>query len=141
MLLQKYQCLSVLMLTSSKKLLENFCKTRIELEKFEYKCRSYITINRQSQNKPTVCIFCGSEATSDSRHTDRLQSEVVFVDSIDVKETVIHIYHERNYEWRLLRRVSISFSDSHALDAVYHRTCSTNIRTGRNIPKVSFKCL
>lgn len=78
------------------------------------------------------CLFCGQSAK-----TGRKQRELgVFpVRTEDFQKSILQVCHSRNDEWSatVLGRIA-SVNDLHAADAVYHQQCSSNFRTGKNIP-------
>lgn len=99
------------------------------------------TVLRSSVNVPkslsSVCLFCGQKAESNPRHSDRVKNDVIKVRSIEFKERITNTCNDRNDDWGLsvLARVNGTVSDLHAADAIYHRICSINFRTGKNIPR------
>ena len=60
----------------------------------------------------------------------RMDGEVSFV------STIKECFRTRHDEWGIygLGRIEYYLSNLHAADAVYHKACSTNFRTGRQIP-------
>ena len=54
---------------------------------------------------------------------------------MDFQKTIMQVCKERNDLWSDTVRGRIEYAqDLHAADAVYHNLCSTNFRTGREIP-------
>ena len=82
----------------------------------------------------TDCFFCGKTATFGRK---RKSSDVVPVKTLEVRDTILAVCHERGDAWAdaVLARI-LHVHDLHAADAVYHRVCSVNFRTNKQIPAV-----
>lgn len=64
---------------------------------------------------------------------ERENTEVVTVRTVEIKETILAVYHERGDDWANAVQIS-HVHDLHAADAVYHRVCSVNFRTMKQVP-------
>ena len=71
------------------------------------------------------------------KHSYASLSECVRVKTDVFAETIKKCCKERSDEWSfvVLRRIEYFMSDVHAVDCIYHRSCSVNFRTGKNVPK------
>lgn len=77
------------------------------------------------------CLFCGK---GDRRDSKRKDFELTPVRTIDFQKTVEQICQERNDDWALKVNDRLKAAiDLHAADAVYHKQCSVNFRTGKTI--------
>ena len=71
-----------------------------------------------------------------SRNKKRLD-ETFRVTTIETKDTILRICSERKDEWsETVRARLLNVHDLPAADAVYHQTCSVNVRTRKQLPKV-----
>ncbi len=62
--------------------------------------------------------------------------KLVPVRTYDFQKTVIHACTQRNDEWGHKVKARIKFvHDLHAADAIYHKICSVNFQTLKQIPK------
>lgn len=77
------------------------------------------------------CFFCGRPATFGKK---RKSSDVVQVRTVEVRDTILAVYSERGDAWAL--DVQARLLNVHDLHAVYHRVCSVNFRTKKQIPAV-----
>ena len=82
------------------------------------------------------CLFCGQLAKYEERK--KRGFEVYPVRTKDFEDSLIEVCNLRKDEWAetVLGRVA-SVNDLHAADAVYHQQCSSNFRTGKQLPKSS----
>lgn len=78
------------------------------------------------------CLYCGQPAQIDKK---RKETDVFQVRIGDYQKTLKEICHSRNDEWSkaVLGRLAYII-DLHSADAIYHQQCSSNFRTGKNIP-------
>ena len=79
------------------------------------------------------CFFCCEHVELDKKETE---IEVCKVTTLMLQNTIKNTCRERNDMWaqNVLTRVE-SVHDLPAADAIYHKQCSVNFRTGRNIPQ------
>lgn len=77
------------------------------------------------------CLYCGCKVSDSERDISSRVRTDVFVDSILAACT------NRNDEWAYTVKAGIEYfaHDLHAPECVYHHTCDSNFRTGRNIPQ------
>ena len=80
------------------------------------------------------CLYCGRSAKFEKGKKRGI--DVHNVKSNNFQESLIQDCSNRKDEWSetVLGRLA-SINDLHAADAIYHQQCSSNFRTGRNIPK------
>ena len=78
------------------------------------------------------CLFCGTNVDFDSR---KLQGDVHSITLTECKDSLLRKCSTRNDAWgdRVQARLLI-VCDLPAADAVYHQACSSNFRTGKQIP-------
>jgi len=83
-------------------------------------------------NFETKCFFCGTHAQYDHR---KRGTEVFRVKTLEFQQTVKEHCKTRNDEWGnvVLGRLEYA-QDLPAVEARYHSSCSSNFRTGYNIP-------
>ena len=85
-------------------------------------------------NFSTDCFFCGKPATLGRK---RKSSYVVLVRTVETRDTILKVCCERGDDWANAVQARILHAhDLHAVDAVYHRVCSVNFRTMKQIPVV-----
>ena len=78
------------------------------------------------------CMFRGQPAKYDKK---RREADVFPVRTTDFQDTVLQICHSRNDKWsEVVSGGLASVNDLHAADAIYHQQCSSNFRTGKNVP-------
>ena len=78
------------------------------------------------------CLFCGQSALYDNKLRD---NDVFPVRTGDFMITVLKECQTRNDSWsQIVQGRVASVNDLHAADARYHQQCSSNFRTGKNIP-------
>ena len=78
------------------------------------------------------CLFCGTPCKYDGKKRDH---EVIIVKTNVIDKTLSVICLQRNDEWGQNVKGRLEYAnDLHAEDAVYHHSCSTNFRTGKQIP-------
>ena len=80
------------------------------------------------------CVFCSKPVSlSSSKHAKEIDGVKVRTDGeLSFVETVKNICYTRQDEWAIsvLGRLEY-YLDLHAANVLYHKTCSTNFRTGR----------
>ena len=82
-----------------------------------------------------LCLFCDQTVSFDKpKDGSRLDASKVQTD--DFVRTFSACAAQRCDEWsyKVKGRIEYFSSDLHAADAVYHRSCSSNFRTGKQIP-------
>ena len=83
-------------------------------------------------NFGTDCFFCGEPAIVDKK---RKTSEVVTARTVEMRATILAVCHDRGDDWaNAVQARVLQVHDLHAADAVYHRVCSVNFRTMKNMP-------
>ena len=93
-------------------------------------------VRRRSTSLPfnvqEQCIFCGLPA----KYTGKKKGyDVIPVRTMEFQDTVLMICKERTDPWSQVVLGRLEYlRDLHASDAVYHQTCSSNFRTGKDIP-------
>ena len=66
-------------------------------------------------------------------------SDVVPVKTVETRDTILDVCKERGDDWaNAVQARILHVYDLHAADAVYHRACSTNFRTKKQIPVVRY---
>ncbi|CAG2233051.1 MOGS [Mytilus edulis] len=81
------------------------------------------------------CLFCGNSTIETT--AKRKLFDVHAVQTTEFQTTVEQICIERKDEWATEVKGRIEFArDLHAVDALYHSSCSTNFRTGKNVPQL-----
>ncbi len=80
------------------------------------------------------CFYCGKPAVLGRK---RKISDVVPVKTVETRDTILDVCKERGDDWaNAVQARILHVYDLHAADAVYHRACSTNFRTKKQIPVV-----
>ena len=80
------------------------------------------------------CIFCACPDASNGRISDH---KLIPVRTLDFTDTILKACDEFPSEWTDTVRGRVLYvQDLPAADAVYHKVCSGNFRTGKQIPKV-----
>lgn len=80
------------------------------------------------------CFFCGCGDSSGGRQDVR---RLIPVRSMDMQKKILQACEKYEGSWVDVVRDRVLFvNDLHAADAVYHNLCSTNFRTGKQIPKI-----
>jgi len=78
------------------------------------------------------CLFCGQGDPREGRNPDL---KLIPIRTLDFQESVLQVCDKRNDEWAKTVQGRIkAVHDLHAADAVYHKTCSNNFRTNKDIP-------
>ena len=81
------------------------------------------------------CLFCSKPVTCPGKKRSQDDMAVFPVRTDDFKATIETVCKERGDDWALQVQSRIEFApDLHAADAVYHQVCSSNFRTGKQIP-------
>ena len=79
------------------------------------------------------CFFCGCGGSSSGRQDVK---RLIPVRSMDMQKKILQACEKYEGSWVDVVRDRVLFdNDLHAADAVYHNLCSTNFRTGKQIPK------
>jgi hypothetical protein len=78
-------------------------------------------------NSSLDCLFCGKRVLGDQKSQFQ---------TLKVGEEIANQCSRRNDSWsnKVMSRLN-SIPDLHAADAIYHKCCSVNFRTGRDVPK------
>lgn len=80
----------------------------------------------------THCFYCGDAVASGKK---RKASDVVAVRTVETKDTILAVCKERGDYWaNAVQARILCVHDLHAADAVYHRVCSANFRTMKQLP-------
>ena len=80
------------------------------------------------------CFYCGEPAISGRK---RNGIQVIPVRIVETKDTILAICHERRDDWANAVQARILYVHNlHAADAVYHRVCSVNFRTMKQVPVI-----
>ena len=83
-------------------------------------------------NFSTNCFYCGEPAISGRK---REGTQVITVRTVETKDTILAICHERGDDWENAVQARILHAhDLHAADAVYHQVCSVNFRIMKQVP-------
>ena len=83
-------------------------------------------------NVKEQCLFCGLPAKYSGK---KKGYDVIPVRTMDFQDTVLMICKERTDPWSQIVHGRLQYlRDLHASDAIYHQTCSSNFRTGKDIP-------
>ena len=78
-----------------------------------------------------IVFFCGKPAIL------RKTSDVFQVKTVETRDTILAVCRERGDAWAdAVQARMLHVHDLHAADAVYHRVCSANFRTMKEIPAV-----
>ncbi len=79
------------------------------------------------------CLFCGHEIVKDKKRT--MANETSTACTLQIKDSLLRICDSRGDEWADSVRARLeAANDLPAEESIYHRNCSSNFRTGRNIP-------
>lgn len=83
----------------------------------------------------TDCFYCGTFANLNEKK--KSADKVSKVTTIETKDTVLEICSNRGHDsWaEIVKARVMSVNDLPAADALYHHSCSSNFRTGKQIPK------
>lgn len=80
----------------------------------------------------TDCFFCGKPAMVGRK---RKSPDVFPVKTVEEKDTILTVCRERGDAWAdAVQARILHVHDLHAADAVYHKVCSVNFRTKKQIP-------
>lgn len=83
------------------------------------------------------CLFCGTMVKEpDPKHYLRDVSKSITARTDKFSQNILDICNDRADDWALVvkGRVEYCGGDLHAFDCKYHRTCSANFRSGRQVP-------
>ena len=79
------------------------------------------------------CLFCGNSA---KYHGKEITHKLIRVRTMDFQNNIMQSCNERKDSWSEIVKGRIEYAqDLHAAYAVYHSICSTNFRTGKQIPQ------
>ncbi|XP_028513605.1 uncharacterized protein LOC114574641 [Exaiptasia diaphana] len=96
------------------------------------------SLTRSSDNLfsfQTDCFYCGTEAFGADDKKSRPR-DVFKVTTVETKDKVLKVCSNRSDTWAAtVRSRVLQVHDLPAADAVYHKTCSSNFRTGKQIPQ------
>ncbi|CAH1800640.1 unnamed protein product, partial [Owenia fusiformis] len=85
-------------------------------------------------NYKTNCLFCGQGDPYQGRKTDFKLNPIM---TLDYSSACLKICDKLNSPWSDEVKDRMLFCpDLPAADAVYHKVCSTNFRTGRDVPRI-----
>ena len=85
-------------------------------------------------NFSTDCFFCAKPAAFGRK---RKSTDVFQVRTVEVRDNILAVCHERGDAWAVdVQARLLHVHDLHAADAVYHKVCSGNFRTKKQIPAV-----
>ena len=85
-------------------------------------------------NFSTHFFFCGKPALVGKK---RKTPDVFQVKTVETRDTILAVCRERGDAWAgAVQARMLHVHDLHAADAVYHRVCSSNFRTMKEIPAV-----
>ena len=80
------------------------------------------------------CFYCGEPVACGKK---RKKYDVASVRTIKTKDTILAICQERGDSWaNAVQGRLLHVHDLCAADAVYHRACSTNFRTMKQLPAI-----
>ena len=96
--------------------------------------RKSLRVSMGSCNNKTNCFFCGQHIAKGSHGHDEPASQVL---TKSFPEAVLAHCEERSDDWAFTVKGRIIYfgNDLRAPDCVYHKQCSINFRTGRDIPE------
>ena len=78
------------------------------------------------------CVFCGLTAKYDGK---KRGFDVITIKTQEFQNSIAQVCKARNDEWSITVLGRIEYAlDLCAADAVYHKACSVNFRTGKQIP-------
>ena len=78
------------------------------------------------------CIFCGLTANYDGK---KRGFNVIPIETQEFQNSIAQVCKARNDEWSITVLGRIEYAlDLCAADAAYHKACSVNFRTGKQIP-------
>ena len=85
-------------------------------------------------NFSTDCFFCGKPAILGRK---RKTPDVFQVKTVETRDAILAVCRERGDAWGdAVQARMLHVHDLHATDAVYHRVCSANFCTMKEIPAV-----
>ena len=113
----------------------------IKLGKQEVQPARHVLRSAEQQfNFSTDCFFCGKPAMFGKK---RKSSDVFTVKTVEVRDTILGVCRERGDVWanavwaNAVQARILHVHDLHAADAVYHKVCSVNFRTKKQVPAVT----
>jgi hypothetical protein len=88
----------------------------------------------ESKDERKLCLFCTKEVDFSNVSKNR-NFEGVRVKTIEFATSVYECCVKRADQWAslVMGRIEYKMSDLHAADCVYHRSCCTNFRSGRQV--------
>ena len=93
------------------------------------------TRSREHFSTKEHCLLCGQPASLANKYK---KYDVLSVRTADFEKTIKSTCAKRNDEWAvnvIARIEAIDSKDLRAGDVIYHRSCSVNFRTGKEIPQ------
>lgn len=89
--------------------------------------------SEQQFNSKEHCFFCGQTPKYDGKKKEF--HIMIHVRTTEFQGSISRVCKERNDDWAQIVLGRLEYlQDLHAADAVYHQICSSNFRTGRNVP-------
>ena len=80
------------------------------------------------------CLFCRNPVTERDKRDSKAYQVMCKNREFDI--SILKVCEQRNDPWAVSVKGRIAYvNDLHSEDAVYHQACSTNFRTGKDIPK------
>ena len=120
-----------------------YCKPDQIAKALRSKEQQVISMNAEKQvlrsaekefNFSTNCFYCGEPAISGRK---RKGTQVIPVRTVETKDTILAICHERGDDWaNAVQARILHVHNLHAADAVYHRVCSVNFCTMKQVPVI-----
>lgn len=84
-----------------------------------------------------MCLFCGMPDKYDGKKNN---FKLIPVRTFDFQKRLLELCRVRSDDWSKEVQGRIEFvNDLHAADAVYHKVCNGNFRSGKSIPKYFIK--
>ena len=104
------------------------------LKNSEDTTRKSIRLAESPVSSATHCLFCEKLVDFSCKRKPRIESQKVR--TVQYAETIRKCCELRGDEWsfEVSGRLEFYTSDLVAADCVYHKSCSTNFRNGKNIP-------
>lgn len=99
------------------------------------KKRSLTRSAESSFSFQTDCFYCATEVVFESDDKKSRPKDVFNVTTVETKNVVLNVCSNRGDTWAAAVRARLlNVHDLPAADAVYHQSCSSNFRTGKQIP-------
>ena len=108
----------------------------LESSKNRKSSRLSISSDDSDKNSNLNCLFCGNIVNRGPPRDGR-KSDASEVRTDEFVKTIKKCCEERGDEWsyNVSGKIEYFSSDLHAADSVYHRPCSVNFRTGKQVNK------